>query len=288
MNCGAKSTKSDMQIAHELISDQVRQALSEDVGSGDITAALISEDKQLSTRLLLREQAVICGIDWFNETFLQCDADIQIDWQVEDGKPVDADTVVCLVSGPARALLTAERTAINFLQTLSGTATTTNHYVQLIANTSCKILDTRKTIPNLRLAQKYAVACGGGVNHRIGLFDAYLIKENHLEACDGIGNAVTKAKQSHPHLPVEVEVENLEELQQAIDAGADRALLDNFSIEMLEKAVLLSERAIELEASGNIDESSLLAVAKTGVDFVSIGALTKHISAIDFSLRYDD
>ncbi len=264
------------------------QALAEDVGSGDITAALIEEDRQLSTRLLLREQAVICGIDWFNETFLQCDPGMQINWQVKEGERVDADTVVCRIAGPARALLTAERTAINFLQTLSGTASTTNRYARLINNTTCKILDTRKTIPNLRLAQKYAVACGGGFNHRIGLFDAYLIKENHLQACGGIGNAVASAKRSNPDLPIEVEVENLEQLQQAIDAGADRALLDNFSLAMLQEAVTLADHVIELEASGNIDEASLLAVANTGVDFISIGALTKHISAIDFSLRYDE
>ncbi len=277
-----------MQISKSLIKDQVAQALAEDVGSGDITAALIEEDRQLSTRLLLREQAVICGIDWFNETFLQCDPGMQINWHVKEGERVDADTVVCRIAGPARALLTAERTAINFLQTLSGTASTTNRYARLINNTTCKILDTRKTIPNLRLAQKYAVACGGGFNHRIGLFDAYLIKENHLQACGGIGNAVASAKRSNPDLPIEVEVENLEQLQQAIDAGADRALLDNFSLSMLQEAVTLADHVIELEASGNIDEASLLAVANTGVDFISIGALTKHISAIDFSLRYDE
>ncbi len=288
MNLGAKSTKSDMQISQTIIKDQVAQALAEDVGSGDITAALIEEDRQLSTRLLLREQAVICGIDWFNETFLQCDPGIEINWQVREGSRVDADTVVCSVAGPARALLTAERTAINFLQTLSGTASTTNRYARLIKNTSCKILDTRKTIPNLRLAQKYAVACGGGFNHRIGLFDAYLIKENHLQACGGVSNAVGSAKRLNPDLPIEVEVENLEQLQQAIDAGAQRALLDNFSLSMLEQAVTLADHVIELEASGNIDETSLLAVARTGVDFISIGALTKHISAIDFSLRYDE
>ena len=277
-----------MQISHEVISEQVAQALAEDVGSGDITAALINEDTQLSTRLLLREDATLCGTDWFNETFLQCDPGIQINWLKTEGERLNADTVVCQVKGPARALLTAERTAINFLQTLSGTATTTSHYASIVENTTCRILDTRKTIPNLRLAQKYAVACGGGLNHRIGLFDAYLIKENHLEACGGIGNAVARAKQNNPDLPIEVEVESLDQLQQAIDAGANRALLDNFSMQMLRQAVELADHVIELEASGNIDESTLLAVANTGVDFVSIGALTKHVSAIDFSLRYDE
>lgn len=277
-----------MKIAHDIISHQVTQALAEDVGSGDITAALISEETQLSTRLLLREEAILCGSDWFNETFLQCDPAMQIRWLVNEGDRLSADTVLCHVAGPARALLTAERTAINFLQTLSGTATTTRHYASLISDTACRILDTRKTIPNLRLAQKYAVVCGGGLNHRIGLFDAYLIKENHLEACGGISKAISEAKRINPDLPVEVEVEDLDQLQQAIEAGANRALLDNFSIQMLGQAVALANHAIELEASGNIDESSLLAVANTGVDFISIGALTKHLRAIDFSLRYDE
>ena len=280
--------KSDMQVDIDTIRQQVRQALAEDIGSGDITADLIEADTRLSTRLLLREDAVICGSDWFTEAFHQCDPKITVNWQVKDGDRVNADTVVCYVEGPARALLTAERTAINFLQTLSATATSTNHYAQLIADTHCRILDTRKTIPNLRLAQKYAVACGGGLNHRIGLFDAYLIKENHLQACGGIGNAITRAREKHPNFPIEVEVENLDELQQAIDAGATRALLDNFSLDMLEQAVTLSDTRIELEASGNIDDSTLVAVANTGVDFVSIGALTKHLRAIDFSLRYDE
>lgn len=277
-----------MQVTQEDIQRQVAQALAEDIGSGDITASLIEENASLSTRLLLREEAVICGINWFNQTFFQCDPAIEIDWLVEEGERIKADTVVCHVAGNARALLTAERTAINFLQTLSATATSTHRCARLIANTNCRILDTRKTIPNLRLAQKYAVACGGGLNHRIGLFDAYLIKENHLQACGGIDNAVSRARQQNPELPIEVEVENLFQLQQAIDAGANRALLDNFSIQMLKQAVKQSAGLIELEASGNIDDSSLLAVASTGVDFVSIGALTKHIRAIDFSLRYDE
>ena len=277
-----------MQLTRKNIQQQVSQALAEDVGSGDITALLIEENTHLSTRLLLREEAIVCGIDWFNEAFLQCSPKIEINWQVAEGERIKANTVVCLVEGPARALLTAERTAINFLQTLSATATSTNRYARLIANTNCRILDTRKTIPNLRLAQKYAVYCGGGTNHRIGLFDAYLIKENHLQACGGISNAVIRARQQNPDLPIEVEVEDLAQLQEAIDAGATRALLDNFTLQMLKQAVKLADGNIELEASGNIDDSSLLSVASTGVDFVSIGALTKHIRAIDFSLRYDE
>ncbi len=283
-----RSTKSEMTMHHDAIEQQVRLALAEDVGGGDITAELIQPETRLSTRLLLREAAVICGIDWFNEVFRQCDPAIQINWLVSEGEHIEADTVVCHVEGAARALLTGERTAINFLQTLSGTATTTSHYAQLIADTNCRILDTRKTVPNLRLAQKYAVTCGGGLNHRIGLFDAYLIKENHLQACGGIANAVARALQNHPGMPVEVEVEDLEQLQQAIDAGANRALLDNFSIEMLRQAVTLANGDIELEASGNINETTLAEVAATGVDFISIGALTKNIRAIDFSLRYDE
>lgn len=277
-----------MQLSPDIIRSQVSQALAEDIGSGDITAALIDSNTELSTRLLLREDAVLCGIAWFNEAFHQCDPNIKIHWQVDEGVAIKADTIVCLVKGPARALLTAERTAINFLQTLSATATSTHRYARMVSNTPCRILDTRKTIPNLRLAQKYAVVCGGGLNHRIGLFDAYLIKENHLQACGGIANAVARAREQNADLPIEVEVENLDQLQQAMDAGAQRALLDNFSIQMLKQAVKQANGEIELEASGNINDTSLLAVASTGVDFVSIGALTKHIRAIDFSLRYDE
>ena len=271
---------------YQLIINQAANALDEDVGSGDISAALIDADSRLETELLLREDAVLCGCQWFDEVFRQCDERIEVRWQAGDGDAITANSVVCEVSGPARGLLTAERSAINFLQTLSGTATLTRSYADRVRHTGCRILDTRKTIPQLRVAQKYAVLCGGGSNHRIGLFDAYLIKENHLAAGGGIGATVARARQMHADRFLEVEVEDLEQLQQAIDAGVDRALLDNFSIDDMQKAVALNRKRIELEASGNIGLEQLAEVAETGVDFISIGALTKNLRAIDFSLRY--
>jgi nicotinate-nucleotide pyrophosphorylase (carboxylating) len=271
---------------YQLIINQAANALDEDVGSGDISAELIESETLLETELLVREDAVLCGCQWFEEVFRQCDDSITTRWHAGDGDRITANSVVCEVSGPARGLLTAERSALNFLQTLSGTATLTQAYTDKISHTRCKILDTRKTIPQLRIAQKYAVLCGGGGNHRIGLFDAFLIKENHLAACGGIANAVTRAREMQPHKFLEVEVEDLQQLQQAIDAGVDRVLLDNFSIAALKQAVKLTDRRIELEASGNIDQHQLLEVALTGVDFISIGALTKNLRAIDFSLRY--
>jgi len=271
---------------YQSIVNQVANALDEDVGNGDISAELIDAGTQLQTELLVREDAVLCGRDWFDEVFRQCDATVTTRWQARDGDSIAAGIIVCEVAGPARGLLTAERSALNFLQTLSGTATVTRRYVDLIRHTGCRILDTRKTIPQLRLAQKYAVLCGGGSNHRIGLFDAYLIKENHLAACGSMAAAVTRARELHPEKLLEVEVENLEQLQQAIDAQVDRALLDNFTLAQMKRAVTMNRQRVELEASGNIDESSLVEVAETGVDFISIGALTKHLRAIDFSLRY--
>ncbi|MDH5355666.1 MAG: carboxylating nicotinate-nucleotide diphosphorylase [Gammaproteobacteria bacterium] len=270
----------------QIIKNDVSRALAEDIGDGDVSAELIDAGSVLETRLLIREDAVLCGTEWFDEAFRQCDPDIQINWLASDGDCISADTVICEVSGPARALLTAERSALNFLQTLSGTATMTRHYADLIKHTQCRILDTRKTIPMLRRAQKYAVRCGGGLNHRIGLFDAYLIKENHLAACGSIAEAVDRARRSHPDLLLEVEVESIDQLKAAIDAGADRALLDNFTIEETRQAVALNDKRIQLEASGNITEQSLIEIARTGVDFVSIGALTKHLRAIDYSLRF--
>ena len=271
---------------YQLIINQAANALDEDVGSGDISAELIDADSRLETELLVREDAVLCGCQWFDEVFRQCDENIEIRWLAGDGDAVAANSVVCEVAGPARGLLTAERSALNFLQTLSGTATLTRAYADRIRHTGCRILDTRKTIPQLRVAQKYAVLCGGGSNHRIGLFDAYLIKENHLAAGGGIAATVARARQLHPDKFVEVEVENLAQLQQAIDAGVDRVLLDNFSIADMERAVALTQKRIELEASGNIELERLAEVAATGVDFISIGALTKNLRAIDFSLRY--
>jgi len=271
---------------YQLIINQAANALDEDVGSGDISGSLIDADARLDTELLLREDAVLCGCQWFEEVFRQCDERIEIHWLAGDGDSVPANSVVCAVSGPARGLLMAERSALNFLQTLSGTATLTRTYTDQIKHTDCRILDTRKTIPQLRIAQKYAVLCGGGSNHRIGLFDAYLIKENHLAAGGGIGKTVARAREMHPHKLLEVEVEDLAQLQQAIDAGVDRVLLDNFSVVDMVNAVELNQKRVELEASGNVELEQLVEIASTGVDFISIGALTKHLRAIDFSLRY--
>ncbi len=271
---------------HQLIVNQAANALDEDVGSGDISAELIDASAHLDTELVVREDAVLCGCLWFDEVFRQCDESIEIDWQARECDWIAAGSIVARISGPARPLLTAERSALNFLQTLSATATVTRRYADILEGTGCRMLDTRKTIPQLRHAQKYAVVCGGGNNHRIGLFDAFLIKENHLAACGGIAPAAARARELHPERLLEIEVETLEQLQQAIDAGADRALLDNFSLAQMREAVALNAGRIELEASGNIDTGNLRAVAETGVDFVSSGALTKHLQAIDFSLRY--
>ena len=271
---------------HQLIVNQAANALDEDVGSGDISAELIDVSARLDTELLVREDAVLCGCLWFDEVFRQCDDSIDIEWLARDGDRIAAGSVIARISGAARPLLTAERSALNFLQTLSATATVTRRYADLLSGTGCRILDTRKTIPQLRHAQKYAVVCGGGTNHRIGLFDAYLVKENHLAACGGIAPAAARARELHPDRLLEIEVETLEQLQQAIDAGVDRALLDNFPLPQLRAAVTLNAGRIELEASGNIDVDNLREVAETGVDYVSIGALTKHVQAIDFSLRY--
>jgi nicotinate-nucleotide pyrophosphorylase (carboxylating) len=275
----------NMNLQQHIVKD-IELALKEDVGSGDISALLIDENKLLRTRLLVREEAILCGTAWFEQAFKQCDEGIHLDWQAQDGDRVSAESVVCRISGPARAILTAERTALNFLQTLSGTATTTRYYVDKISQTKCRILDTRKTIPHLRLAQKYAVTCGGGLNHRIGLFDAYLIKENHLAACGSIRQAVERGRALHSDKLLEVEVETLEQLQQALEANVDRALIDNFSLEEMKQAVKMTSNQIQLEASGNITDESLFNIANTGVDFISIGALTKHVRAIDFSLRF--
>ena len=268
------------------LKDDVARALAEDIGDGDISAQLIDSSQQLQMQLLIREDAVICGKDWFNEAFRQCDESIAIEWYAEDGDFITADTILCKIDGAARPLLTAERTALNYLQTLSATATVTSKYAELISHTQCRILDTRKTIPHLRLAQKYAVNCGGGINHRIGLFDAFLIKENHLAACGGIATAVERARKLKPAVLLEVEGETIEQLQQAIEAGVDRALLDNFTLDQTRQAVEINQGRIQLEASGNITDQSLVEIAGAGVDYVSIGAITKNIRAIDFSLRY--
>ncbi len=277
-----------MNIPFSLIVENINTSFNEDIGSGDITASLIADDAVLNVSLICRETAVLCGSQWFSQAFLQLDPEIEISWLASDGQLLQANSIVCQLKGNARAILSAERTALNFLQTLSATATATHRYQSHIEGTGCKILDTRKTIPGLRLAQKYAVKCGGGTNHRIGLFDAYLLKENHLAAAGSIAAAVKHARKLHPDVLLEVEVENLDQLEQAMDAKVDRVLLDNFTTDMLKQAVSKAGGKLELEASGNITLENIREIAECGIDFISIGALTKHIQAIDFSLRYDE
>ncbi|MEQ8264304.1 carboxylating nicotinate-nucleotide diphosphorylase [Pseudohaliea sp.] len=273
------------RVLKDTIDADVARALAEDVGDGDITAALVGEDATASGRLVTREDGVLCGRPWAEAVFRAVDARCELRWDADDGDRIRAGQRLFTVTGPARALLTAERTALNFLQTLSGTATRARHYADLVAGTDLKLLDTRKTIPGLRLAQKYAVACGGCHNHRIGLFDAFLIKENHIAACGSIAAAVDAARALAPGKPVEVEVENAEELGQALAAKADRIMLDNFSLAALREAVVATAGRAELEASGNVTGETLPAIAATGVDYVSIGALTKDFKALDLSLR---
>ena len=277
-------------MLQQAIQEAVKTALLEDLGGpdcsmGDITANLIPESQHITVNIITREDCVIAGKEWVNATFLYLDETTDIKWYVEDAQHVTANTILCQISGNARVILTAERTALNFLQTLSGTATVVADYVQALGTSQTKLLDTRKTLPGLRLAQKYAVTCGGGKNHRIGLFDAYLIKENHILACGSIANAINKAREMHPDIPVEVEVENLDELQQALDAQADIIMLDNFSLEDTRNAVTLTNGASKLEVSGNITKERIAELAQVGVDYISSGALTKHVQAIDLSLR---
>ncbi|MCQ4235566.1 carboxylating nicotinate-nucleotide diphosphorylase [Pseudomonas stutzeri] len=263
----------------------VRRALAEDVGSGDITAQLIPAERLAHASVITREAAVISGVAWVDAVFRQLDPRVAVHWQVADGERVEADQVLFNLEGPARALLTGERTALNFLQTLSGVATNCRHYADLVEGTGVKLLDTRKTLPGLRLAQKYAVTCGGCHNHRIGLYDAFLIKENHIAACGSIAQAIVAAHRIAPGKPVEVEVESLDELEQALQAGADIVMLDELSLDDMRTAVDLARGRAKLEASGGIGEEMLLAVAQTGVDYISIGALTKHVRAVDLSMR---
>ena len=274
-------------ISEQYVSDQTARALQEDVATGDITARLIEENAQASARIITREDGVLCGKAFVDETFQQVDSKCRLTWQASDGDAIAADSLLCRITGPARALLTAERTALNFLQLLSGTASTAAHYAARVAHTRVTLLDTRKTIPGLRLAQKYAVTCGGCDNHRIGLFDAFLIKENHIAAAGGISAAVLAARQIAPDKPVEVEVENADELKQALDAGADRIMLDNFSVPDLKAAVAYTNGRAQLEASGNVTDETLVSIAETGVDLISIGALTKHVTALDLSMRME-
>lgn len=272
------------------VTNNVSRALREDVGSGDVTGELIPANKTMSATILTREDMTMAGQPWADEVCRQVDANIGLNWLCQDGDVVTAGTTLCELSGPARSILTAERTALNFLQLLSATATVTAEYVAAVAGTICRVLDTRKTVPGLRLAQKYAVRCGGGHNHRVGLYDAILIKENHVMSAGGITAAVTAARDLQPGMPVEVEVETLEEMREALTAKAERLLLDNFSVERLEQAVAINQQEgdppAELEASGGLSIEQLASVAATGVDYVSVGALTKNVRAIDLSMRF--
>ena len=279
----------DVLNAHFLKADlkaNVSTALLEDVGDGDITSRLIPVEEKASAAIITREDATICGVDWVNEVARQVDATISIEWMVADGQQVEANKLLFQAYGNARSLLTFERCALNFLQCLSGTASIAHYYAGLVADTQVKLLDTRKTIPGLRKAQKYAVACGQCYNHRIGLYDAFLIKENHIAACGGISQAIATARHQEPAKPVEVEVESMDELQQALEAGADRIMLDNFTLREMREAVQVVAGRAELEASGGINEQTLRPIAETGVDFISIGALTKDCRAIDLSMRF--
>jgi nicotinate-nucleotide pyrophosphorylase (carboxylating) len=268
--------------------EQVSRALREDIGPGDVTARLIAADTRARARVLCRESALICGTAWFDETFRQLDTAVQVRWRVADGERVAADTILCELEGPARAILTGERTALNFLQLLSATASVTARYVAAVAGTVCRILDTRKTLPGLRTAQKYAVLCGGGHNHRMGLYDMVLVKENHIAAAGSIAAAVAAARALAPGVPVEVETENLDEVAAALAAQCDVIMLDEFELDDLARAVALNRaapRPAKLEASGAVTLERIGAIAATGVDFISVGGLTKHVQAVDLSMR---
>ncbi|WNK19662.1 carboxylating nicotinate-nucleotide diphosphorylase [Halomonas piscis] len=269
----------------EDIRSGVAHLLAEDLGPGDITADLIPEQQWASARVITREHCVLCGVAWVDEIYRRLDNSVTLSWQAADGDRLTPGQCFLTLEGPARSLLTGERAALNVLQTLSATATATRRYVDLLEGTGVRLLDTRKTLPNLRLAQKYAVTCGGGHNHRIGLWDAFLIKENHIAACGGIAAAVRQARRLSSELDVEVEVENLDELEQALAAEADTIMLDNFSLDALREAVARTGGRAVLEASGNVDDTTLRAIAETGVDGISSGALTKNIKAVDLSMR---
>jgi len=262
-------------------------ALSEDVGTGDISALLIPESRTSSARIVTRERAVICGHAWAEAVFRRLDPTVTIEWQVNEGEWAEANATIVVLEGNARSLLTGERPAMNFIQTLSATATQSRQLSDSVADTGVRLLDTRKTLPGLRIAQKHAVAVGGCFNHRIGLYDAFLIKENHINACGSITNAVTAAHAAAPGKPVEVEVETLDELDEALAAGADIVMLDNFSLEDMRSAVSRAEGKAKLEASGGINEQTLRPIAETGVDYISMGVLTKHCRAIDLSMRFE-
>jgi nicotinate-nucleotide pyrophosphorylase (carboxylating) len=269
------------------VAENVRRALAEDVGAGDLTAGLISPQAQAEARVITREDAVLCGAAWFDEVFRQLDGRVRIAWHAKDGDAVRAGQTLCELRGPARALLTGERTALNFLQLLCGTATRARQYAEAVRGTRAAVLDTRKTVPGLRRAQKYAVACGGGKNHRLGLYDGILIKENHIAAAGSVTAALDAARRATPPgVPVEIEVENLEQLREALAAGADHLLLDNFSVADLKAAVAETRGRAKLEASGGVGLSGLRAIAETGVDYISVGEITKNVRALDLSMRF--
>lgn len=263
----------------------VQPSLQVDIGTGDITAALLPADKKITATLITRENAALCGVPFVEEVYRQVDPTVELQWQVQEGDAIMPNQTVLTLSGNARSIVTGEREAMNWLQTLSGTATVVSEFIAALNNTNTRLLDTRKTLPGLRAAQKYAVKVGGGDNHRMGLWDAFLIKENHIESCGSIENAVKRARELHPGKPIEVEVENLEQLAQAIAVHVDTVMLDNFTLEDMQHAVTLADKRVKLEASGNVSLDTLREIARTGVDFVSVGALTKHVRAIDFSMR---
>ena len=276
----------DKNLLSDDIRHSVKTALLEDIGTGDITAQLVGEHERYQATVITREPAIVAGIEWVNETYRQLDPELAIHWLVNDGDNVTANQTLFTAEGSERKLLTGERTALNFLQLLSGTATLCKQYAELVEHSGVKLLDTRKTIPGLRTAQKYAVSCGGCHNHRVGLYDAFLIKENHITACGSISKAINKARKNHPELPIEIEVESLEELSLALEHKADIIMLDNFSIADLSLAVKTNNGRAKLEASGNVSTENLVSLAETGVDYISIGALTKHVKAIDLSMRF--
>jgi nicotinate-nucleotide pyrophosphorylase (carboxylating) len=278
------------RLDSSLIAQQVSAALVEDVGGGDVTAALVPENQQARARILAREPAILCGTDWVDATFRQLDPSIRLEWFARDGQAVGKDETVLRVAGPARPILTGERTALNFLQTLSATATAAHRYVEAVAGTGCRILDTRKTLPGLRLAQKYAARCGGAQNHRLGLYDMVLVKENHIIAAGSIAAAVATARRSSPGIPVEVEVESLAEFDEAVEAGADIVMLDELSLDDMRAAVERKRArgsSAKLEASGSVTLATVRGIAMTGVDFISIGGITKHVQAVDLSMRFE-
>jgi len=269
------------------ISNQVKLALQEDIGSGDVTADLIPKTNQSNATVICRDNAMLAGVAWFNAVFQQIDSNVKINWAYQDGDSIEANSTLCTLEGNARSLLSGERAALNFVQTLSATATLTHQFVKAIEGTKARILDTRKTLPNLRDAQKYAVLCGGGKNHRIGLYDMILIKENHIMAAGSISNAVSQAKQLHPDIRIEVETENMDEFREASKAGADIIMLDNFDLKTMREAVIENKGNVILEASGGVNIETVRLIAETGVDFISVGQITKDIYAVDLSMRFE-